>query len=176
MAFGVASLAILAALRDNGADGKLISIDPSQSDVWGNIGVYHVEQAGHAERHSLMEEFDFVALPALLLKDTQIEFAYIDGWHTFDYTLLDFFYIDKMLKENGVIGFNDCGWPAVNRAIRYVLSHRHYQELNVGLPKRYLSRSLVRTARNLVTGTTSSDRYFRKLEQWEPNWDYYKAF
>jgi len=176
MAFGIASLAILAALRDNGPEGKLISIDPSQSGAWGNIGVHNVEQAGHAGRHSLMEQYDFIALPVLLMNETEVEFAYIDGWHTFDYTLLDFFYIDKMLKKNGVVGFNDCGWPAVNRSIRYVLSHRRYEEMNVGLAKKYLSRSLVRTARNLLTGTTTSDRYFKKLDQWEPNWDYYEAF
>jgi hypothetical protein len=26
----------------------------------------------------------------------QVDFAFMDGWHTFDYTLLDFFYTDKL--------------------------------------------------------------------------------
>jgi predicted O-methyltransferase YrrM len=34
MAFGVASLAILRALRDSGSDGRLISIDPNQTSEW----------------------------------------------------------------------------------------------------------------------------------------------
>jgi len=41
------------------------------------------------------EDFDFKVLPRLLESGKKIDFAYIDGWHTFDYTLLDWCYIDR---------------------------------------------------------------------------------
>ena len=60
---------------------------------------------------------DYLALPQLVGDRQTIQFAYIDGWHTFDYTLLDFFYVDKMLDPGGVVAFNDCALPSVRRVI-----------------------------------------------------------
>ena len=113
MAFGVSSLAILTALRDIGQTGKLITIDPHQSTDWANCGRAAVTRAGLSARHELIEEVDFKVLPRLLESSLKIDFAYIDGWHTFDYTLLDWWYTDKMLSVGGIVGFNDCGFPAV---------------------------------------------------------------
>jgi hypothetical protein len=88
----------------------------------------------------LLEEPDFKALPCLLERGTKLDFAYIDEWHTFDYTLLDFFYIDKMLRTGGVVAFNDCGWLAVDRVLRFVQSHRKYADMDAGLEPPLLAR------------------------------------
>ena len=61
------------------------------------------------------------SLPAAV-PPLHLESAAVDGWHTFDYALLDFWYADKMLDVNGVVGFNDCGWRAVSKAIGFVLT------------------------------------------------------
>ena len=42
------------------------------------------------------------------------DLVYVDGHHSFDYVLLDFFYADQLLGAGGVVGFNDCGWPSVS--------------------------------------------------------------
>src|SRR5688572_39604 len=138
MAFGVASLAILSALRDGQADGKLISIDPMQSSQWKGGGVTAVAKAGLSDRHVLFEDYDHSVLPRLLASGYRVGFAYVDGWHTFDYALLDWWYIDKMLPVGGVVGLNDCGWPAVEKVIRFMLTHRKYTELDVGLTPQLL--------------------------------------
>jgi predicted O-methyltransferase YrrM len=164
MANGVSTLAILSALRDIGAGGKLISIDPNQSTEWRSCGLAAVVRAGFADRHELIEEVDYLALPRLLASKTAIDFAYIDGWHTFDYALLDWWYIDKMLGVKGVVAFNDCEMPAVEKVIQFVLTHRKYVELNVGLPTM------------VQDGRRNEDRYFRKYELGEPEWNYYYAF
>jgi predicted O-methyltransferase YrrM len=164
MAFGISSLAILTALRDIDQGCKLISIDPHQSTHWSNCGRAAVARAGLSENHEIIEAFDYLALPRLLESSLKIDFAYIDGWHTFDYTLLDWWYIDKMLSVDGIVAFNDCGFPAVEKVIQFVLSHRSYTELDVGLPA------------TLKSGRRTEDRYFKKTAATEPAWNFFAAF
>ncbi len=174
MAWGVSSLAILSALQVTG--GHLISIDPFQHEGWHGIGVHHVRIAGFADRHTLIEEMDYTALPRLLGEGTTIDLAYIDGWHTFDYTLIDAFYLDKMLRVGGILGFNDCWMQAVHKVVGYLRTHRAYDEIDVGLPRQYRDRDKLRTLRRVARQWSTADRYFRKREQWEPDWDYFAAF
>jgi hypothetical protein len=47
--------------------------------------------------------------------------------------------------------------------ISFVQTHRRYEELDV--------RSLLPP-----NAKHFSDRYFRKTQSWEPNWDYYQPF
>jgi predicted O-methyltransferase YrrM len=180
MAFGVATLAILTALDKLSAGGRLISVDPNQSTHWKKGGITNVVRAGLQSHHELIEEPDYLALPRLLASGCRINLAYIDGWHTFDYTMIDLWYIDKMMQVNGVIGINDCGWPAVHKAINFFLTHRRYEEVNVGLKpiysrkmelKRYLKGNFARSSRVLF-----QDRYFRKQEHWEPYYDFFADF
>ncbi|MGH7769405.1 MAG: class I SAM-dependent methyltransferase [Candidatus Binatia bacterium] len=180
MAFGVSTLAILAALHQLG-HGRLISIDPFQSTQWTGRGLAAVGRAGFAARHQLIEDFDYTALPRLLQSSHEIDFAYIDGWHTFDYALLDSWYLDKMLKAGGILGFNDCGLPAVDKVIKFLLRYRRYQEVDVGLAsgagKYSRLRNLMRQLRGKKPLTYNKpDRYFKKAESWEPNWDYFAEF
>ncbi|MDQ3159458.1 MAG: class I SAM-dependent methyltransferase [Pseudomonadota bacterium] len=179
MAMGTSSLAMLTALQDIG--GRLISIDPTQSTAWNGKGVAAVAKAGLSHLHDLVEDYDYAALPRLLADGTVLDFAYIDGWHTFDYTLLDWWYIDRMLKPGGIVAFNDCSWPAVDRAIRFVLTHRKYIEIHVGLPitltpKGSHADRLLRTLTGKDPRRRVEDRYFRKTEHWEPSWDFYAQF
>lgn len=183
MANGISSLAILTALEENGGEGRLVSIDPNQSTQWRNSGRTSVARAGLAARHRVIEKPDSLALPELLAENTRIDFGYIDGWHTFDYALVDFWYLDKMVPAEGVIAFNDCGWPAVEKAINFVLTHRRYRELEVGLPRTFdRSWSPVAFLRRLKHGRLGDywrrqeDRYFLKTEAWEPRWDFYAKF
>ncbi len=183
LAYGGSSLSILTALRENGDGGRLISVDPMQSTHWKGCGVAAIARAGLAEHHELIEDYDYHALPRLLAAGTKCQFAYIDGWHTFDYTLVDFWYLDKMLPAGGVVAFNDCGWPAVDKVIKFVLSHRKYTELNVGLPMEIAGYSRQRELlRRLSLGRKEDwyrhdeDRYFRKSEDWEPRWDFFAEF
>lgn len=184
MAFGVSTLAILSALCDSGPNGRLISIDPHQcSGVWKGVGVAAVARAALNARHEMLEDYDYKELPRLLASGLKIDFAYIDGWHTFDYTLLDWWYVDKMLPVGGVVAFNDCGWPAIDKVIRFVLSHRRYHEMDVGLPVEFVTQGLKRELlRRLTFGDKRhwygrvEDRYFKKDLDWEPRWDFFAPF
>lgn len=164
MAFGVSSLAILTALHEQGQQGRLISIDPVQSSDWKGCGSVAVAQAGFSNEHELIEDNDYNVLPRLLASGIKCQFAYIDGWHTFDYALLDWWFIDKMLTANGVVGFNDCSFPAVDKVIRFILTHRKYIEIDVGLSATYQCDG------------REEDRYLRKQVDWEPDWNFFAKF
>ena len=176
MAYGISSLAISRALRDAGGSGKLISLDPVQSSDYKRIGRLNVERAGSGEFHELVEAPDFLGLPMLLQRGQKIDFAYIDGWHTFDYALLDFFYVDKLLNPGGVVAFNDCGYRAVHKVLSFVRTHRHYREIDVGLKRNFTGRNMLFTTARRMTGRSTEDRYFEKLENWEPAWNFYAPF
>ena len=176
MAFGVSTLAMLTALDQTGTSARLISVDPNQTADWRQLGRYNVSRAGLSHRHELREQPDYLALPEMVSQGIVIDVAYVDGWHTFDYVLLDFFYIDKLLPVGGVIGFNDCGFRSVGHVLRFVRSHRKYEEINVGLQPDYAGRNHLYSAARRVLRQSRSDRYFRKVAAWEPSWDFYARF
>ena len=176
MAFGLSTLAVLTALRDIGSDGRLISIDPRQTSGFHGIGLANVRRSGMSDRHELIESFDYLALPRLLERGERIQFAYVDGWHTFDYALLDFFYLDKLLDLGGVIGFNDAGWRSVHKVLGFVRTHRKYREIEVGLRRDYRGINPLTVLSRRLTGRSHADRYFLKLEAWEPRWDFFARF
>jgi predicted O-methyltransferase YrrM len=169
MANGVSSRVILSAL--NG--GKLISIDPYQVTAYRSNGLNAI--AEFSSNHRFIELPDFQALPQLLAEGTKVDLAYVDGNHTFDYTLLDFFYIDKMLSPGGVVGFNDCHMAAVNKVLNFVTKHRKYVEVPI-LPRTYLGRNWAISLARWVLNRQSQDRYFRKIKDWEPEWFFWKRF
>jgi hypothetical protein len=68
-------------------------------------------------------------LPKLLERGVTLDLAFIDGWHTFDYTFLDFFYIDKLLRPGGVVLLHDRSWPSKQKVMQFIMTHRRYKEL-----------------------------------------------
>src|SRR5262245_23921222 len=63
---------------------------------------------------------------APLARNEKIDFAFLDGQHTFDYVLVDFFYVDKLLSVGGIIVFDDLQYPSVRKVCRYVLTNLCY--------------------------------------------------
>jgi hypothetical protein len=95
-----------------------------------------------------------------------------------------------------VIAVNDCGFAAVAKALQWFATHRRYTELDVGLPKRvrspiYGAPSHLRAALKPVLNGVGEyaprwanrlklarfeDRYFQKVEDWEPLWNFFAPF
>jgi predicted O-methyltransferase YrrM len=172
MACGFSSLAILSALPDG---GKLISIDPYHGD-YHRIGETLVQRSDRADAHQLVEEPDFLALPKMVEDGLVVDLAYIDGMHTFDYVALDAFYCDKLVRPGGIIAFNDCGFRSIHKFLKYFVRHRHYEEIDVGLEPDYQGRNALVSAWRRIEGRSSSDRYFRKLDSWEPEHNFFRSF
>ena len=121
----------------------LIGMDPAQHDAtWRGGGLHNVQRAGFEDRYSFHEEPSQIVLPRLAAAGTRIQFAFIDGWHTFDHTLVDFFFIDRMLDVGGIIVMDDVGYPSIRRLCHFILSNREYISFDF---VRYQSQTLLRT-------------------------------
>ena len=176
MCLGISTLSILTALRELNEGGRLLSVDPLQTSNEKGIGLLNVRRAGLDSLHELIEEPSYKALPKLLAKGVAMDFGYIDGNHNFDHALLDFFYMDKMAGPGGVIAFNDCGWRSIHHVVKFVQTHRKYEELSVGLSKNYEGRNPLFSILRRIQRRSSADRYFRKTENWEPEGNFFKLF
>ena len=123
-AYGVSSLFICAA-SSQFENYKHTIIDPFQKE-WQNIGILNLQRAGF-NSFELIEKLSEIALPQLLEKNKKYDFAFIDGWHTFDHVLLDFFYVNRMMDVGGIIAFHDVDMPSINKLLRYILKYPSYE-------------------------------------------------
>jgi predicted O-methyltransferase YrrM len=130
MASGTSSLVILGALSRNGDDIRLTSIDPFQRTWFGNDGIERLRANGLLERHHLLEEPDYLALPKLLAAQERFDFILVDGYHSFDYTLVDIFFADLLLEPGGVLAVHDSSWPAVFKVLQFLETQKDYHRLS----------------------------------------------
>jgi predicted O-methyltransferase YrrM len=200
-AFGISSLYICEALARLGS-GCHTMLDPNQHSEFSGIGVANLKRAGF-DSFELIEKPSEVALPALLAEGRTFQFALIDGWHTFDHTLLDLFYVNRLLEEGGIVTIDDLHLHGVRRAVRYMLNypnyevvgstedfHRHQQKplrrlvdgcmqgLGSLVPERYLDEMFVKTRLNPDSslGIKGSMIALRKTGPDPRGWDWYKPF
>jgi hypothetical protein len=74
-------------------------------------------------------------LPRLEAEGLRLDLAFIDGWHSFDFTLVDFFYIDRMLRPGGILAIDDSQWPSVRKVCRYLVTNRSYRVVDAFEPE-----------------------------------------
>lgn len=132
-AYGISALCICDTLAEIGSASRHIVIDPNQSTNWNGIGLRNLRKAGYGDMIELREERSEFALPQLLKEGVEIDFAFIDGWHTFDHVLVDFFYINKMLRVGGIVAFDDTDFPAIDRVVKHVATYPCYELFGTNL-------------------------------------------
>lgn len=134
-AMGISSLYICSALEGN-KDASHIIIDPMQNSDWNSIGITQLEHAG-VDFFQLIEEPSEYALPRMAECGEKYDFCFIDGWHTFDHTLIDFFYIDRMLDTGGVVAIDDITFAGIKKLMRYLVNYPNYKVIgNVPIERR----------------------------------------
>lgn len=124
-AYGLSSLFICEILAGH-PGAKHTIVDPFQTSQYRRIGVQKLEKAGF-DFWELIEEGSEFALPELCRKGARFDFCLIDGYHTFDHTLLDFFYINRMLKVGGIVAIDDTDSPAINKMAHYAATYPCYR-------------------------------------------------
>jgi predicted O-methyltransferase YrrM len=154
-AYGISSLYICEALSEVGAE-KHIIIDYAQflphgnfgdpNSGWEGIGLENIKRAGHENLVEFHEARSHECLPTLLKNGTKIDFAFVDGNHTFDYVMVDFFFIDKLLRVGGIIVFDDIGYPSIRKVCRYILTNMRYSAVGPSvIPPKVGVRSVIRS-------------------------------
>jgi predicted O-methyltransferase YrrM len=134
MAYGLSSLFICQAHHDTGS-GYHTAIDPTQSTMWKSIGLLNIKRAGLENKLRFLEDRSERILPQLYLQGEKIDFAFIDGNHLFDYTLVEFFYLDRILTLGGYIVFDDLWMPSVRKVVSFVLRNRSYELIPIKIEK-----------------------------------------
>jgi predicted O-methyltransferase YrrM len=130
LAYGSSSLCICEATAGWSLSHYHI-IDAFQTSAWQNIGRSNLERAGYGGRFHLHEELSELCLPRLLQEGLRFDFAFVDGWHTFDHVLLEFFYINRMLDVGGLIIFDDLHLPSLQKVMAYLERYPCYERLEL---------------------------------------------
>ncbi len=187
MAYGLSSLFICQALEDNG-NGSHLAIDPYERTRWKSIGLLNLQRAGLAARSQLREATSHEALPTLLAQGEHFDLAFVDGFHRFDYTILEFFYLDAMLRPGGLIVFDDLSLPAIRKALTFILRNRNYrlapELIETALPTRdharrlfyYLKQAPLDLLPALVFFAQPRFCVMRKIADDDKPWDFYRSF
>jgi hypothetical protein len=109
-------------------------MDPFQSTLWRGIGLRNVTRAGFGSTIELREARSEFVLPRLLEEGVSADFVLVDGWHTFDQVMLEFYYVNRLLRVGGVIVFDDADRRSVNRVVRHILSYPAYKAIDTEPP------------------------------------------
>lgn len=117
-AYGMSTLAIAEKVVGNG--GRHVVIDKFERSFWDSVGLELVAQAGYSDSVEYFEDFSYAVLPKLLDEGRKFDFAYIDSTKLFDWLLVDFFFLDKLLKINGIIVFDDVSHLGIRKLLRYI--------------------------------------------------------
>lgn len=201
-AMGLSSLAIADALHEVNGQYRHYIIDPFQSTQWKNTGITNLQRAGF-RNHELIEKGSEYGLPELCQRGVKVDFGFIDGWHTFDHTLIDFFYINRMLKVGGVVVIDDVHMPGINKCMRYIFNYPCYEYCgHVPVSESTAGRKMLDATRRVASAGKyvfgkrlftelfsaeavrsnnelhlySSMIAFRKIKEDDRPWNWYKSF
>ena len=184
VAYGASTVAIcsaLSVLENRGGAVKHYGVDPSQIEVFGGAAIAALTECGLDHIFELCEGPSHLMLPRLLDRNVAVDFVFIDGMHTFDYTLLDLFFSDKLLRKGGVLCLHDMHLPSKRKAANYLMRYRKYVRVP-GVKKSLRSRigAALKEALKLRLvsawahiSTSEAMLVVKKVENTEPRWDFY---
>ncbi len=125
LAYGISALFICEKIQSI-PDSYHIIIDPYQLTDWKGIGINNLKKAGYEGIIKFYNQISALALPHIVEEGIKIDFAFIDGMHTFDHTLVDFFYIDQLLNVGGIVVLDDTDLPSIRKVCRFIATNRRY--------------------------------------------------
>lgn len=184
VAYGASTVAIcsgLAAVEARGGSVKHYGVDPCQFQTYGGAAIAALRECGLDHIFELSEGPAHLMLPKLVERGITVDFALIDGMHTFDYTLIDLFFSDKLLRPGGIMCVHDMDLPGKKRALKYLMKYRQYGRLDA-VKKSFSDRvgSAVKEAMKFAPGkglnhltTVEPMIALQKIASYEPPWEFY---
>ncbi len=116
-------------------DSLHIACDPFQ-EKYQNLGLKNIEKLGMTDKLHFYPDFSHNILPALYKeKDKQFDFIFIDGDHKFDGELIDFYYADLLLVQNGYVLLHDT-WMRSTRLLMSFIHHNRKEYKKIETPLR----------------------------------------
>jgi len=130
-AFGMSASHIIAA-----TGSKHIACDPFQSRYM-DIGIKNIERLNFTGKLDYYADYSHNVLPSLLKMKERFEFIFIDGDHKFDGIMVDFYYSDLLLSDNGYIMFHDTWMRSTRLVESFIRKNRNDYGL-IRIPHRNL--------------------------------------
>lgn len=121
------SAVAITTVHDRGGSGAHIAIDPDQEPVSAGEGLNRLRAAGLLHRVQFIDTAPQLALPELLRRGTELDFALIQGPKAFEDVFLEFLYLDRMLITGGIIAVNDVGESEASALLDFVARSRSYE-------------------------------------------------
>jgi hypothetical protein len=193
LAHGISACVICLSKKDMNLNGMHFAVDPNQLTDFESIGLNNILDNNLLQTFTHLNGPSHLKIPELINSGVQINFAFIDGWHTFDYTLIDFFLVDKILNVGGVVAFHDGYGRSKQKVFRFIESHRKYKLLNDEM--HFRDNNLYKTLKMFIwriykdpflifskyhwrfqLRRESGLYIFRKEQSFEPPYDFYKTF
>jgi predicted O-methyltransferase YrrM len=151
---GLSSLHICAATEGREEAWHTI-IDPFQNAHWDGVGIKNLASAGF-DAFDLVEKKSEFVMPALAQRDAgQYDLILINGWHTFDHTLVDCFYATLLLRVGGYLILDSVTLESVRRVAHLLHKWPCYEEFASVKPPvpQSVSDSIARVILKLVQST-----------------------
>lgn len=126
LANGFSTVWMLDALRPR-RNALHIAIDPYQKSQFQGVGLAQAKRLSSGARFEWIETFSIHALSDLIRKSEKFDFVFIDGNHRFDDVIVDFYLSHQILRNGGLIAFDDMWMHAVRTATNFILSNRSYE-------------------------------------------------
>ena len=186
LAYGMSALFICQAHQDNGA-GHHTAIDPFEESTYKSIGLLNLERAGLNDLLRFHPHSTAEVLPRLIREKEVLDFAFIDGRHLFDWALLEFFYIDKMLRVGGHIVLDDIWMPGIRKVVSFILKNRSYRLIRPPSRNHVPAwKCVIRAGRRIIQNpfgldwklkfTPENIAILRKVAADERKWNFHRAF
>ncbi|MBW4576548.1 MAG: class I SAM-dependent methyltransferase [Aphanothece sp. CMT-3BRIN-NPC111] len=178
LAYGISALFICEELIKTPGSRHII-IDPYQTSAWKDIGLHNLKKAGYQKIIDFYNKPSHIIIPNLEDRGIKIDFAFIDGMHTFDHVLVDFFCIDKLLRVGGVIVFDDTHIPSLKKVCRFVALNRSYSVFKCLTTQKEFQRSMPKFVKlGLAAGRIPTLRCiaFKKDLEDRRDWNFHSDF
>ena len=117
------------ALFSSICDKEVVGIDPYQTTEH-NGSCEMLCVALDIKKPVIVEKMSIECFNEEALLDEKFDFIFIDGYHTFDATLVDFLIVEDKLKDGGLIAFHDCYYRSKQKVLNFALKNRDYELLD----------------------------------------------
>jgi len=125
-AYGFSTVWMLDALRGK-AGATHVAIDPFEKTAWQGIGLAQVGKVDTGAKFEWVPDYSIQAIPAMLKQKQRFDMAYIDGNHRFDDVLVDFYLVDQVMREGGLIVLDDMWMDSIKTVKDFILKNRAYE-------------------------------------------------
>jgi predicted O-methyltransferase YrrM len=173
MAFGGSALVFTASHRDLGCQSarQHMALDPFQSSVWDDAGVFAIKRAGLQGYLDFRPAFSSIELPRLVSEIVLFDLVYVDGSHLFEDVFIDFYYVARLLRDGGIVAFDDCTDPNIAKVLAFISRNLRssFEEVDLG-PFRSDGGRTLRYRAAKILGKTQL-RAFRRTGAADRNWD-----